>query len=127
DLSNEAAPYLSAVETSIADVPVIALRIGFLGELAYELHCPAEYAEDLWTVLLETGRDLGCAPFGVETQRVMRLEKLHLIPGHDTDAASNPLDAGLEWAIKLEKPDFVGRAALVAARGQRPGRRLVGF
>jgi sarcosine oxidase subunit alpha len=127
DLSNDAAPYLSARRLTIADVPAIALRIGFLGELAYELHFPADYAEHLWTSLLDTGKDLGCAPFGVETQRVLRLEKSHLIPGQDTDASSNPLEAGLEWAVKLDKPDFVGRAALLAARARPPRQKLVSF
>ena len=77
--------------------------------------------------MLETGRDLGIAPFGVEAQRVLRLEKLHIIPGHDTDALSNPFEADLGWAIKLEKPDFVGRAALARMHGEPLRQRLVGF
>jgi sarcosine oxidase subunit alpha len=127
DLSNEAAPYLSAIETSVAGVPVIALRIGFLGELAYELYAPAEYGEHLWAALLDGGRDLGCRPFGVEAQRVLRLEKLHLIAGHDTDASSDPLGAKMDWAVKLEKPDFVGRAGVLAARERGLRQCLVGF
>ena len=127
DLTDAAASYLSAVQGSVADVPVIALRIGFLGELAYELHFPAEFGEHLWQTLLSAGQDLGVRPFGVEAQRVMRLEKLHLIPGHDTDALSNPLDAGLGWAVKFEKPDFIGKAALVAERSCSPRHGLVGF
>jgi sarcosine oxidase subunit alpha len=103
------------------------MRIGFVGELGYELHFPAEYGEYLWNTLLETGRDLGIAPFGVEAQRVLRLEKLHIIPGHDTDALSNPYEADMGWAVKLEKPDFVGRAAMARMDGQPLRQRLVGF
>ena len=103
------------------------MRIGFVGELGYEIHFPAEYGEHLWSVLLETGKDLGIAPFGVEAQRVLRLEKLHIIPGHDTDALSNPYEADLGWAIKLEKPDFVGRGAMARLDGQPMKQRLVGF
>ncbi|MBI4240342.1 MAG: FAD-dependent oxidoreductase, partial [Candidatus Rokubacteria bacterium] len=127
DLSPEALPYLAAVQGKVAGIPVLILRIGFVGELGYEMHFPAEYGEYLWETLLEAGREFGIAPFGVEAQRVLRLEKLHIIPGHDTDALSNPLEADMAWVVKLEKPDFIGRAALarVKARGLR--QRLVGF
>jgi sarcosine oxidase subunit alpha len=77
--------------------------------------------------LLEAGDDLGIAPFGVEAQRILRLEKLHIIPGHDTDALTNPFEADMAWTIKLDKPDFVGRAALVRAEKEPLRQRLVGF
>jgi sarcosine oxidase subunit alpha len=127
DLSSAAVPYMGAVEGSVAGVPTLFMRIGFVGELGYELHFPAEYGEYLWNTLLEAGRDLGIAPFGVEAQRVLRLEKLHIIPGHDTDALSNPYEADMGWAVKLEKPDFVGRAAMARMNGQPLRQRLVGF
>jgi sarcosine oxidase subunit alpha len=127
DLSSEAVPYLATVEAAIAGVPARLLRIGFVGELGYEIHFPSEYGDYLWTTLLEVGRDLGIAPFGVEAQRVLRLEKLHIIPGHDTDALSNPLEADMAWTVKMEKPDFVGRAALASLEGRPARQRLVGF
>jgi sarcosine oxidase subunit alpha len=127
DLANEAAPYLAAVQTEVAGVPSLLLRIGFLGELGYEVHFPAEYGAYLWEALLAEGREFGAAPFGVEAQRVMRLEKSHLIPGHDTDAVSNPFETDLAWSVKLEKPDFVGRAALAAIQKRAPRHQLVGF
>ncbi len=127
DLSPQALPYLAAVQGKVAGIPVLILRIGFVGELGYEMHFPAEYGEYLWEALMEAGREFGIVPFGVEAQRVLRLEKLHIIPGHDTDALSNPLEADMAWVVKLDKPDFIGRAALssVKARGLR--QRLVGF
>jgi sarcosine oxidase subunit alpha len=127
DLSNTAVPYLAVAQGMVASVPVLAMRIGFVGELGYELHFPAEYGDYLWDALLEAGKDLGIAPFGVEAQRVLRLEKLHIIPGHDTDALSNPYESDLGWAVKLEKPDFIGRSALTRQAGQPLRQRLVGF
>lgn len=127
DVSNKAMPYLAAVETEVAGVPAIILRIGFVGELGFEIHVPAEYGAHVWDTLMDAGHEFGIKPFGVETQRVLRLEKLHIIPGQDTDALSNPVDSGLGWIVKAEKSDFVGRAG-IAALGSRSGRPLlIGF
>ncbi|MFQ5520101.1 MAG: 2Fe-2S iron-sulfur cluster-binding protein, partial [Candidatus Methylomirabilia bacterium] len=127
DLSPEALPYLAAVQGNVAGIPVLILRIGFVGELGYEMHFPSEYGEYLWETLVEAGREFDIAPFGVEAQRVLRLEKLHIIPSHDTDALSNPLEADMAWVVKLDKPDFIGRAALASVKARGPRQRLVGF
>lgn len=127
DLSTEAVPYLAATHAVIAGVPAWLFRIGFVGELGYELHFAADYGDYLWSTLLEAGQDLGIAPFGVEAQRVLRLEKLHIIPGHDTDALSHPIEANMAWAVKLDKPDFIGRAAATAKASLPARHRLVGF
>jgi sarcosine oxidase, subunit alpha len=123
DVSGEALRYLDARELPVAGVPCFALRIGFVGELGYELHCPASAAEHLWDALVA----VGARPFGLEAQRVLRLEKAHVIVGQDTDSESNLLSAGMPWVLKLDKDDFVGRfaAELVSERGV--GERLVGF
>jgi sarcosine oxidase subunit alpha len=127
DLSSEAVPYMAATHGLVAGVPSLLMRIGFVGELGYELHFPAEYGEHLWQALLHAGKDLGVAPFGVEAQRILRLEKLHIIPGHDTDALTNPFEANMGWTVKLDKPDFLGRAALKRVENQPLRQRLVGF
>jgi sarcosine oxidase subunit alpha len=123
DVSPEALRYLDARELTVAGVPCLALRIGFVGELGYELHCPASNGEHLWDALV----DSGAMPFGLEPQRVLRLEKAHVIVGQDTDSESNLLSAGMPWILKLDKGDFVGgyAAELVEERGV--GERLVGF
>ena len=123
DVSSEALRYLDARELEVAGVPCLALRIGFVGELGYELHCPASAAVHLWDALVETG----AVRFGLEAQRVLRLEKAHVIVGQDTDSESNLLSAGMPWILKLDKADFVGRfaAELLQERGVRE--RLVGF
>ncbi|MBI3455433.1 MAG: (2Fe-2S)-binding protein [Candidatus Rokubacteria bacterium] len=127
DLSPAAFPYLAAREGRVAGVPSVLLRIGFVGELGYEVHFPADYGEYLWDTLLETGAPLGVRPFGVEAQRVLRLEKQHLIVTHDTDALTNPLEANLAWIVKFDKADFVGRDALMGARARGRRQQLVGF
>src|SRR5437870_6331959 len=123
DVSHEAFKYLDAKELRVAGVPCLALRIGFVGELGYELHCAASLGEPLWDALAAGG----AVPFGLEPQRVLRLEKAHVIVGQDTDSESNLLSAGIPWIVKKEKPDFVGKWAveLVEERGLQE--RLVGF
>ena len=123
DLSAEAFKYLDAPEIRVAGVPCLALRIGFVGELGYELHCAASAAEHLWDALVGAG----AVPFGLEPQRVLRLEKAHIIVGQDTDSESNLLSAGMPWIVKYDKDDFVGKWAVEHVRDQGVRERLVGF
>ncbi len=126
DLSNEAFPYMHVREARIADVDdCLAWRIGFTGELSYELHVPASYGLHVWGALLEAGDDLGIRPFGVEAQRILRLEKGHFIVGQDTDGLTQAFSAGIDWAIKLDKADFVGRPELVWQKERGGYPRLV--
>ena len=71
--------------------------------------------------------EFGVKPFGVETQRVLRLEKKHVIVGQDTDALSNPFEADMAWTVKFEKEDFIGKSALLGAQKKETERKLVGF
>ena len=112
DMSNEAFPYMCCRLASIAGVPVSFFRIGFTGELGYEIHFPAEYGESMWKHLMVEGESFDLKPFGVETQRILRLEKGHFIPGTDSDALSSPYETGVGFAIKDDKADFVGKAFL---------------
>ncbi len=127
DLANGRFPYMRARRAEVAGVPCLLLRIGFTGELSYEIHCPAGFARHLWERLLEAGEELGIRPFGVEAQRVLRLEKGHIIVGQDTDALSDPIAADAAWAVKLEKPDFLGKRALARVAAEGPRQRLTGF
>jgi len=102
-------------------------RIGFTGELSYELHVPAGYGLHVWERLLEHGKDLGVSAFGVEAQRILRLEKGHLIIGQDTDGLTRAFSAGLDWAVKLDKADFAGKPELVWQQQETGGMRLVGL
>ena len=127
DVSSAAFAYLDAKEAHVAGVPALILRIGFVGELGYELHFPSPYGEYVWDTLLERGGDLGVRPFGLEPQRILRLEKMHIIVGQDTDSESNVLEASMPWLVKWDKDDFVGRASLDHVRGRGTREQLVGF
>ncbi len=127
DLSSSAFRYMRSAQGRVAGVPAILLRIGFVGETGWEIHFPAEYGEHVWDAVTEAGTEFGITPFGLEAQRILRLEKGHVIVGQDTDAVTNPMDAGMEWVVRFEKDDFIGRASLLDARGRGLKNRLVGF
>jgi sarcosine oxidase subunit alpha len=128
DVSNEAFPYMHVRTGSVAGVSSSVLwRIGFTGELSYELHVPAAYGLHVWETLLAEGRDLGAAAFGVEAQRILRLEKGHFIVGQDTDGLTRGFSAGLDWAIKLDKDDFAGKQELAWQLEDGIAQRLVGL
>jgi sarcosine oxidase subunit alpha len=127
DLSAEAFPYLACRDGEIGDVPVRLMRVGFVGELAYELHVPSLFACALWESLLQAGEPWGLRPFGVEAQRLLRLEKGHIIVGQDTDGMTHPGEVGLDWAMNRNKPDFVGRRSVDILAEAPLTRQLVGF
>ncbi len=127
DLSASAFPYLELRTGRVAGIPARLLRVGFVGELGYEIHVPSRYGEALWDRLMEAGTAFGLRPFGVEAQRLLRLEKGHVIIGQDTDGMSHPEEIGLGWAVNRKKPFFVGRRAVDLLAAQPPLRRLVGF
>ncbi|MCH1493092.1 MAG: 2Fe-2S iron-sulfur cluster-binding protein [Luminiphilus sp.] len=127
DLSAEAFPYLACREACVGGIPVRIMRVGFVGELGYELHVPSLMAQSLWDRLLSAGAAFDIKPFGVETQRLLRLEKGHIIVGQDTDGMSHPGEVGLEWAISRKKPFFVGRRSVEILMAQPLKRQLVGF
>ncbi len=127
DLSNVAFGYMRVRVGRVAGVDDCFMwRIGFTGELSFEIHVPASYGLHVWETLLREGGDLGVTAFGVEAQRVLRLEKGHLVIGQDTDGMTDPFEAGLGSMVKLDKDDFVGHAELTR-RQQSRRRVLVGL
>lgn len=127
DVSETSFPYLGVREGSVLGVPVRLLRTGFVGEVGYEIHLPSFYAAGVWDAIIEAGARHGIRPFGVEAQRVLRLEKGHVIIGQDTDGLTTPDEAGLGWAVKHDKPFFVGGRSLQIVARKPLKRRLVGF
>jgi len=128
DLDPEAFPYMHVRTGGVAGVDgCVIWRIGFTGELSYELHVPAGYGLHTWETLLDQGRDLGVRPFGVEAQRILRLEKGHLIVGQDTDGLTRAYGADLDGLVKLDKDDFAGLPELTWQHELRDGPRLVGL
>jgi len=130
DLSNDAFPFGAYREFTLRKtIPVRAMRLGFVGELSYELHAAASYMPALCQILEEAGREFGIRNFGVEAQNVLRLEKCHIILGQESEQRTNLLDLGLGFLWDRNKPDAktVGAVALRQAEND-PGRfRLVGI
>lgn len=127
DLSAEAFPFLAYREGKIAGIPARLLRVGFVGELGYEIHVPASYGEALWDAVIEAGKEFKIKPFGVETQRLLRLEKGHIIISQDTDGMSHPGEVSMGWAISRKKPFFVGCRSVDIVMARKQTRKLVGF
>ena len=124
DVSNEGSPYMTSREISVAEVPLLALRISYVGELGWEMYAPAEYGLKLWDTLWEAGRSLGVAAVGGGAFDSLRLEKGYRLWGNDIHTEYNPYEAGLGFAVRLRKGDFIGREALLDARKQGIQRKL---
>lgn len=127
DLSGSAFPYLAVREFAVAGIPARLMRVGFVGEWGYEIHVPASQTAALWDALMKAGSSAGIRPFGVEAQRLLRLEKGHIIIGQDTDGLSTPFDTALDWAVKMDKPFFVGQRSLEIIARRAPKQVLAGF
>jgi 4-methylaminobutanoate oxidase (formaldehyde-forming) len=115
DISAGAFPYMRARELNVGAVPCLAQRVTFVGELGFELYCPAEFALGLWDELIEAGRPHGLLPGGYRAIESLRLEKGYRVWGSDVTSTDTPLEAGLGFALRMDKGDFLGRRALVEA------------
>jgi sarcosine oxidase subunit alpha len=127
DLSPEGFPYLGVRSGTVAGIKARLLRVGFVGELGYEIHVPARHAVKLWDALMTAGKAFDIRPFGVESQRLLRLEKGHVIISQDTDGMTHPGEIDMGWAVSRSKPFFVGRRSVDILEAQPQTRKLVGF
>ena len=127
DVSNEAFRYATAREITVGSAPVLALRIGYVGELGWELHIPTEYTAHVYDVLSAAGAEFGITDVGYRAIDGLRLEKGYVYWSTDVTPDTTPWEAGLGWRVDLDKGDFIGRDALVARRGEGPVRRLRTF
>jgi glycine cleavage system aminomethyltransferase T/glycine/D-amino acid oxidase-like deaminating enzyme len=115
-------PYMRAHELAVGSVPCLALRVTYVGELGWELYCPMEFGLRLWDTIWEGGRELGLVAGGYKAIDSLRLEKGYRVWGSDVTPEDTPYEAGLGFAVKLDKGEFTGRDALLA--GAKPERRL---
>jgi len=115
-------PYMHARELAIGRVPCLALRVTYVGELGWELYCPTESGLELWDTIWEAGQAHGLAAGGYKAIDSLRLEKGYRVWGSDITPEDTPFEAGLGFAVKLDKDDFIGRKAMLAAA--EPTRRL---
>jgi sarcosine oxidase subunit alpha len=127
DFSASAFPYLAVRTGHLAGIPVRVLRVGFVGEAGFEIHCPSGFGGTLWDLVFDAGLSFGIKPFGVEAQRVLRLEKGHIIVGQDTDGLTHPAEAGMTWALSKTKPAYLGKRSIDMQIAKGVSRALVGF
>lgn len=114
-------------EGLVMDAPAIISRTGYTGEDGFELYVPAAVGPALFLALHERGQDLGVKPAGLGARDSLRLEARMCLYGSDISDDTDPISAGLGWIVKLDKPDFIGKDALVRTKAQGPKRKLVGF
>jgi len=126
DASDIPEKYYSFIErAAVSGVECMLSRTGYTGELGYELYAKPEDAPALWRTLLEAGRDFGLVPAGLGARDTLRLEAGMPLYGHEMDESVTPLEAGLGFAVKMSKEDFIGKAALEEKRD--PKRVRVGM
>jgi glycine cleavage system aminomethyltransferase T/glycine/D-amino acid oxidase-like deaminating enzyme len=129
DLSDEAFAYMSCQEIDVGYFNVLALRVTYVGELGWELHIPTLHAVQVYDLLMDAGKELGVRNAGMQTLSSLRLEKAYRDFGVDVDNTENPIEAGLGFAVKLDKPGgFIGRDALAKIKAQGiPKTRMLHF
>ena len=119
--------FLQHAHQELAGMPVHVMRLSFTGEASFELHHPVDRSVELWRTLLDQGRDLGVRPHGLQALFALRLEKGHVIIGMDTELDTTPRRLGMDWAINMEKPWFIGQEAVARTAPLPDQRRLVGL
>ena len=124
DVTDDGFPYMTAKPITIAEVPSLALRISYVGELGWEIYSPAEQGLRLWDVLWEAGQPLGVIAAGGGAFDSLRLEKGYRLWGDDIHTEYNPYEAGIGFAVRMRKGNFIGRDELREIRARGPERRL---
>ncbi|MGI5865769.1 MAG: glycine cleavage system aminomethyltransferase GcvT [Myxococcales bacterium] len=120
-------PFFRFTEGEVAGARCIVARTGYTGEDGFELYCAPDQAPALWSALLEKGAPLGVTPCGLGARDSLRLEAKLALYGNDIDEEHTPLEAGMGWTVKLDKGEFIGRAALEKQKAEGVQRKLVGF
>jgi aminomethyltransferase len=114
DLSDDAFPFFTSQQCFVKNVPVLAMRVSYAGELGWELYTPSEYGEQLWEHVMAAGEEYDIRPYGNGALNALRIEKGFRLWGKDLHTEHNPYEAGLGWAVDLDT-DFVGKEAVAAA------------
>jgi aminomethyltransferase len=112
---------------SLAGVDALVARTGYTGEDGFELYFHPRHAETVWSALLSAGEPHGLELTGLGARDTLRLEMAYMLYGNDIDDTTTPLEAGIGWTVKLAKPEFMGREALVRLKARGLPRRLVGI
>jgi 4-methylaminobutanoate oxidase (formaldehyde-forming) len=118
DVSNAAFPYMTARNLAVGDAPALAVRVTYVGELGWEFYCPMEYGQRLWDVLWQAGKPEGVVAAGYRALDSLRLEKGYRYWSADISPDYTPFEAGMGFAVKLDKGDFIGRDALAQQKAK---------
>ena len=118
DMSNDTFKFMQSKEITLADIPVRATRITYVGELGWEFYVPTEFGTTLWNELMAAGESNGLLPCGYRAIESLRLEKGYRAWGGEINTETNPYEAGLGFAVSLSKPKFIGRDALTTLKDQ---------
>jgi 4-methylaminobutanoate oxidase (formaldehyde-forming) len=119
NVSNEAFPYMTAKQLTIGNIPALALRVTYVGELGWEFYAPSEYGQQLWDTLWEAGKEFGMVAGGYKAIETLRIEKGYRYWSGDITPDYTPYEAGLGFAVALNKPaDFMGKQALVKQKAE---------
>jgi glycine cleavage system aminomethyltransferase T len=124
NLSNQSFPYMSAKHFTISRIPVLGIRISYVGELGWEIYASTEYGSKLWNTLWESGKDYGIVAAGSGAFESLRLEKGYRLWGTDIHTEFNPLESGLNFSVKMRKRDFIGKSSLENISEDGPKRSL---
>jgi glycine cleavage system aminomethyltransferase T/glycine/D-amino acid oxidase-like deaminating enzyme len=124
DVGDKSFPFMTATQLAIGSVPCLALRVTYVGELGWELYCPAEFGLRLWDTIWEAGRGQGLVAGGYKAVESLRLEKGYRAWGSDIGPESDPYQSGLGFCVKLDKGEFIGRSALIERREKPAATRL---
>lgn len=127
EIDADALPFGGVTTGTVAGVPARIMRVGFVGELGFEVHVPTQFGPVVWERIMAVGKAFGIRPFGVEAQRVLRLEKGIPIVGQDSDGLTNPFEMDMGWALAMSKPFFIGQRSLQILQRRGAERVLVGF
>jgi aminomethyltransferase len=119
--------YYHFIDGVIAGTRALIARTGYTGEDGFEIYFAPEQSERVWNQILDAGQEFGIQPCGLGARNTLRLEAGMALYGHEIHATITPFEAGLDWIVKLDKGDFIGRAALVRQKEQGLTRRLIGF
>ena len=119
--------YYHFTTAKVDGVDCIVDRLGYTGEFGYELHFHPQYGRQIWTAIMEAGKEFDIVPCGQEALESLRQEAGYLLVGNDHDKSTNPLEAGIGWTVKFDKEDFNGKAALRKIAKEGVSRKLVWF
>ncbi|OAD21887.1 glycine cleavage system T protein [Candidatus Thiomargarita nelsonii] len=119
--------YFEFTNVYLRNVPIMIARTGYTGELGYELNFPSEFGHTIWGHLLEVGKAYGIKPVGGQAIQILRTEKSYRSHGTDMTEKTNPFEAGIDWALRLDKEEFAGKEALIKFKENGVEKKFCGF